>query len=181
MDDLPDFALEHDLRLGITPILLEGNKRLDEWQTMLSVFPDPKAPVEPTEDMSAHISQMNLGVLEIKLLALIDGENTPLTLSEYMGLPLQDIYHHLVSFAREGAIVPPGGFAALQDVSMSVEESMEIAFEALDANEDELGVSSALDSVFGGEDPVTPEEDGEVHLDFLKVAHDLQEDDSAAD
>src|SRR5262249_54145286 len=41
MDALPAFALEHDMRLGVTAILLEGSKRVDDWRQLLSVFPNP--------------------------------------------------------------------------------------------------------------------------------------------
>ena len=49
----------------------------------------------------------------------------------------------------KGVLVPPGGLEALADVSFSVEESMERAFEALDANDDKLAVDNALDAVLG--------------------------------
>ena len=70
--------------------------------------------------------------------------------------------------------------ANLSDVSLSVEDSMKLAFEALDANDDQLAVASALDQVLGdsadglfGEAPpeaAPPEEEGKlkVSLDFLK-------------
>ncbi|MBK8974459.1 MAG: DUF4388 domain-containing protein [Planctomycetes bacterium] len=150
LDQMPDFAREHDLRLGITPVLLELSKRLDDWRSMCRAFPSPDEPVEPMPDMLARISGLSLGVLEIKVLTMINGENSPRGLTELSGLPLYDVYRLLVRFAGEGAIVAPGGLASLLEVDVSDEESVESALEALDANDDHLAVSSALDKVLGG-------------------------------
>ena len=58
----------------------------------------------------------------------------------------------LVRFAGEGAIEAPGGSAALLDLDFGEEDSMESAMEALDANDDQNALSSALDRVLGGDD-----------------------------
>jgi len=170
LDKLPEFAIQRDLRLGITPILLEGNRLVDDWRTLVKVFPDPDAPVEDVSDMHAKIAGLNLGVVEIKLLAQINNENSPRMMVDLMGLPLMDIYHHLVRFALEGAIVPPGGLEALQDASLAIEESMALAFEALDANDTQISVGTALDKVLGGDEGLQIGETGK--LDFLKAAKD---------
>ena len=60
-----------------------------------------------------------------------------------------DIYQLLVAFAQEGAIVAPGGPESLLDANLSAEESMRDAFEALDANDDQTALTSALDKVLG--------------------------------
>ena len=184
MRELPDFAVEHELRLGVTPILLENTKRLDDWRSMVRVFPDPDACLDPIPNMYARIASLNLGVLEIKMLAQINGENSPRDIARAVGLPLHDIYQYLVRFAREGVLTPPGGLEALADLSMSVEESMQMAFEALDANDDDAQIGSALDRVlgagaFGGEaDGVRPgaSQPGSAaekfNLDFLRAAKD---------
>lgn len=180
LEELPDFAKEYDLKVGVTPILLEGNKRLDDWRSMAAVFPDRHEPVRPVENMYAKIGNLDLGIVEIKLLAHVNGENSPKAIADAMGLPIYETYQHLVRLAREGAIDAPGGAANLSDVSLSVEDSMKLAFEALDANDDQLAVASALDQVLGdsadglfGEAPpeaAPPEEEGKlkVSLDFLK-------------
>jgi hypothetical protein len=165
LDELPEFAVEYDLRLGITPVLLEISKKLDDWRTLVSVFPDMHQPIEPMPDMLARISGLNLGVLEIKLLTMINGENSPVALTEMTGLPLTEVYQHLVAFAREGAVVVPGGAERLEELTLSVEESLQEAFEALDENDDELALSSALDKVLGDEDG-----DSGFSLDFLKTS-----------
>jgi hypothetical protein len=149
MEKLPAFAVEYDLRIGLTGLLLEGNKRLDDWLSMRKVFPNPTEPVRPVDDMYARIGALSLSVLDIKLLAQINGENSPVALAELMGVPVYDVYHQLVRLAREEAVVAPGGLEALLDVSTSVEESMKIAFEALDQNDDALALNSALDKVLG--------------------------------
>ncbi len=157
LEELPEFATTYNLRLGATPILLECSKRVDDWQSMIPVFPDPTAPIQPTPDMYARMGGMDLGMLEIKLLAQINGEQSPVSLVSVMGLPLFDVYQLLVKLARDGVLEPPGGIASLDDVTMSLEESMEMAFEALDANEDlqggrGSGLTSALDRVLGDDE-----------------------------
>lgn len=150
MDRLPDFVTEADLRMMVTPLLLEGSRRMDDWNKRIKVFPDLDEPVQPGPDMFARISSLNLGVHEIKMLAQINGENSPRALSVAMGLPVFDIYQTLVRFAAEGVVVPPSnGLAELAELEMSVEESMEQAFEALDANDDGKTFTLALDKVLG--------------------------------
>lgn len=149
LDALPAFVTGNELRMGITPLLLEISKKLDDWRSMSRAFPDPRAPVQPMPDMLARIAGLNLGVLEIKLLTMIDGENTAESLTGLIGLPLFEVYQQLVTFAREGAIVAPGGTESLMEFGDSVEDSMRSAFEALDANDDSVAVNSALDKVLG--------------------------------
>ncbi len=165
LDALPDFALQADLRLGITPVLLEISKKLDDWRTLVAVFPDPYAPIEPMPDMLARISGLNLGVLEIKMLTMVNGENSPIALTEMTGLPLPEVYQHLVHFAREGAVVVPGGMERLEELNLSVEESLQEAFEALDENDDDLALNSALDKVLGAGNQ--SEDDESFSLEFL--------------
>jgi hypothetical protein len=150
LDELPGYAVQHNLKMPVTPILLEGNKQRDDWRSLLKVFPDPDAPLQPVDDIIARIGSMDLGVLEIKMLAQIGSKAAPRALVESMGLPLHEIYHHLVRFAKEGVIIPPGGEQTLGDLAMSIEESVEMAWQALDANDDDMAVSSALDKVLGG-------------------------------
>ncbi len=152
LDELPPFAVRYNLKLPVTPILLEGNKRLDDWRSMIKVFPDPDQPLCPVDDMYAQISSLDLNVIEIKLLAQIDGQTTPRKLAPALGLPLQEVYKYLVRFAKAGVIEPPGDRQTLDEVAMSVEESVEVAIQALDANDDgDDAVSSALDKVLGGD------------------------------
>ncbi len=196
-DELPDFALQYNLKLPVTPILLEGNRRLDDWRSMLRVFPSPDDPLEPGDDMFSKISSLELGVLEIKMLAQINSKTTPRKLVEAMGLPLQDIYQYLVRFAKEGALRPPGGSDILDDLAMTIEESVEMAWQALDENDDNIAVTSALDKVLGdtlvalgdpmdggGADLAAPRlklVDGEDAGDDDDVLSDDDEEDNAAD
>jgi Domain of unknown function (DUF4388) len=159
LDMLPQFAQIHDLRLGVTSILLEGSKRVDDWKQMLRVFPHPTQPLEPREDLFARMADVVLGPLEIKLLGLINGDSSPKTLMHSLGLPLHDIYQMLMRLAREGIITPPAGEDALMNVNLSVEESMQEAFAALDANDDTGGGPDAeahnvLQKVLGTEEEV---------------------------
>ena len=66
-----------------------------------------------------------------------------------IGLPLFDIYQNLVRYARDGILVPIGGTAALKDITFTLEETMEKAFEALDANDDDLSKERALEDALG--------------------------------
>lgn len=153
MSDMPAFATEHDMCLAVTPLLLEASKRLDDWHNMSRAFPDPDAPVEPMPDMFASIGDLNLGVLEIKLLSQVDGHNSPRDIMFTTGLPLHDVYLYLVKLAREGAVRSAQPAAEVEDLYMSVEESMQTAFEILDSNDDQQEMGNALDRVFGdGED-----------------------------
>lgn len=149
LEKLPDFVGKHRLNLAVMPILLQCSKHVDDWQSMLRVFPDPTAPIEPVPDMFAKIDNMELSVIEIRLLAMINGESSPKDLAPAIGLPLADVYQALIGFARDGVLVAPGGLESLHDVSFSVEESMERAFEALEANDDQLQMKNALDAALG--------------------------------
>ena len=77
-----------------------------------------------------------------------------------MGLPLHDIYQYLVSLARDDVIIAPGGLEALNELTDGLEESMKMAFDFLDANDDANSVSSALDKVLGGDEPGSDLKDG---------------------
>ncbi|MCR9247257.1 MAG: DUF4388 domain-containing protein [bacterium] len=152
LEELPEFAVENDLRLGVTSLLLEGSKQLDDWLQMLEVIPDPDMPLEPKADMFARMSDIALGVLELKLISQINGDTTPRALVPMLGLPLFDIYMLLIKLSKDGVIAVPGGQAAIDSMSLSVEESMQEAFAALDANDDDSQRQSAIDRVFGDEE-----------------------------
>lgn len=154
LDELPGFALENDLRLGVTAILLEGAKLVDDWQQMLTVFPNPDAPLEPKSDMFARMSDVALGVMEIKLLSQINGDTTPRSLVTTLGLPLNEVYKILIRLSKEGILSSDGDADELQGIELggnsgTVQESMQEAFAALDANDDEGERQSAIDRVFG--------------------------------
>jgi hypothetical protein len=152
LEQLPDFAEENDLRLGVTSILLEGSKQCDDWKQMLAVFPDPEAPLEPKADMFARMSDVALSVVELKLLSQINGDTSPRSLVAVLGLPLFEVYQLLIKLSSAGILAAPGGTAALHGSALSVEESMQEAFAALDANDDDQQRRSALDRALGGDD-----------------------------
>lgn len=152
LDELPGYANEHDFRLGVTSILLEGSKRVDDWRAVRAMFPDPSAPIEPRADMFARMGDVALDVLEIKLLSQINGELSPKGLVPVLGLPLFDVCQLLVRLAREGIIASPAGNLPTDRGRLSVEESMQEAFAALDANDDDQERTNALDAVLGDTD-----------------------------
>ena len=154
---LPPFAEQYDLRLGVTSLLLEGSKLLDDWKQMLQVFPDPDAPIEPKADMFVRMGDVALGVLEIKLLSQINGDTSPRALVSVLGLPLYDVYQLLIKLSREGILAAAGGDESLSGLTLSIEESMQEAFDALDANDDDEQRRSAIDRVLGeAEEPEVP-------------------------
>jgi hypothetical protein len=154
LDALPEHVDAHDLRIGVTSILLEGSKFVDDWRLLQAVFPDPDQPIQPCEDMFARLGDLTLGVLEIKLIGLLNGATSPRALAPAIGLPLSEVYQVLVRLAREGVIEPPAGSAVLADVTLSLEESMQEAFAALEANDDTSVRKSALDRVLGAAEPL---------------------------
>lgn len=149
---LPEYAESHDLRLGVTSLLLEGSKLLDDWKQMLQAFPDPDAAIEPKSDMFVRMGDVALGVMEIKLLSQINGDTSPRALVHGLGLPLFDVYTLLLKLSKDGILAAPGGDRALSGITLSVEESMQEAFAALDANDDAEQRRSAIDRVFGDEE-----------------------------
>ncbi len=156
-EQLPQFAEENDMRLGVTSILLEGSKRVDDWRSMRRMFPDASAPLQPADDMFARMGDVALDVLELKLVSQVNGSMTPKGLVPMLGLPLFDVYHLLARLAREGILVAEHVEPQQGGQRMSVQESMQEAFAALDANDDTKAVRSALDSVLGEDAPrVTP-------------------------
>jgi Domain of unknown function (DUF4388) len=154
LDALPEHATQHDLRIGVTSILLEGSKFVDDWRLLQAVFPNADQAVEPCEDMFARLGDLTLGVMEIKLIGLLNGAMSPRGLVQALGLPLHEVYQLLVRLAREGVIEPPAGSAVLADVTLSLEESMQEAFAALEANDDTSIRNHALDKVLGKAEPI---------------------------
>lgn len=144
MPELPSFASEYDLSLSVTPVLLEGNKRIDDWRTMCQVFPDPHEPVVTVPDLYARIADLDLDPLEIKMLASCNGHHSPRDLVTITGLPLQDVYQILVKLAGHGVIVAPGGEHSVARAAMTIEDSMDVALKALEANETEVTMGEAL-------------------------------------
>lgn len=149
LSDLPEFALKHDLRLGVTPILLEGSRRFDEENGMRKVFPDPDECVRMQPDALSRLANVSLSPLELKTLANLNAGVSPRVLADAIGLPLFETLSMLVSFARQGIVVPPGGEAALLDVTFGQENTLQTAMQALDANDDKAAVTNALDKAFG--------------------------------
>ncbi len=152
-DRLPTFADENDLRLGVTSLLLEGSKRADDWRAMRRMFPDADAPLQPADDMLQRMGDIALDVHELKLVTQANGATTPKALVSILGLPLFDVYCMMVRLAREGILVAEHVEAVDGAPRLSVEESMQEAFAALDANDDHKAVTSALDSVLGEDEP----------------------------
>jgi len=151
--ELPEYAIKHELRVGITPFLLEGSKRLDDMSTMRKVFPDPDQTVRMQTDAFVRLGDLNLNPMEIKMLAGLNEGVSPRQLAHRVGIPMFETYQSLVRFAREGIVVPPGGVSMLVGLAVTAEENLQSAFEALEANDDGREVSNALDKAFGTDDP----------------------------
>lgn len=150
---LPDYVTNYHCGMPVTPLLLESHKRIDDWRRILRVFPELDAPIQPTPDMFMKIGQLSLDVVEIKALTLVDGVNSFRDISSQTGLNNFDLGMMLCAFARDGVIVPPGGTDALfDDEDLSLQESMDAAAHALDANEALESIPESLDNVFGSDD-----------------------------
>ena len=72
-------------------------------------------------------------------------------------MPLYEVYKILIRLSREGILSSAGDADSLQGIELggssgSVQESMQEAFAALDANDDEGERKSAIDRVFGEDD-----------------------------
>ncbi len=157
LDELPGYALEHDQHLGVTALLLEGSKLVDDWHQMLTVFPDPDAALEPKADMFARMGSVPLGVMEVKLLAQINGDTTPRSLVSALGLPLYEIYQILIRLSKAGILSSTGDAEDLQGIDLgcgegTIQDSIKEAFAALDANDDVGERQSVIDRVFGSGD-----------------------------
>ncbi|MBL8749576.1 MAG: DUF4388 domain-containing protein [Planctomycetes bacterium] len=153
---LPAYAEQYDLRLGVTSLLLEGSKLLDDWKQMLQVFPNPDAAIEPKSDMFVRMGDVALSVLEIKLLSQINGDTSPRSLVSVLGLPLYDVYQMLIKLSRDGVLAAAGGEQTLSGLTLSIEESMQEAFAALDANDDAEQRRNAIEAVLGDEEEEVP-------------------------
>jgi len=151
LDALPGFAVEHDLGVGITPVLLELSKQLDDWRGLARVFPDAAEPILPAIDLMRRVANLDLGALEIQVLTYIGGGVSPLEIVEATGLPLFDVYRLLTRFAQVGAIDAPGGRESLDALRPDSGDELQDAFDALDANDDGVAVHSALDRILGGD------------------------------
>lgn len=164
----PDFVTQYNIGLPVMPLLLEGVKRVDDWRRIQRVFPDLDEPIRPAPDLFARIAEMSLDVVEIKILTLVNGENSFAMIREITGMDNFDLGMLLVGFGRDGILEPPGGQHTLFDDNMDSMESMEAAVEALDANAALEGIPDTLDAVFGGDED-------EFGLGFLRAARDGEE------
>jgi hypothetical protein len=121
------------------------------------VFPDPDAALEPKADMFARMGSVPLGVMEVKLLAQINGDTTPRSLVSALGLPLYEIYQILIRLSKAGILSSPGDAEDLQGIDLgcgegTIQDSIKEAFAALDANDDMGERQSVIDRVFGSGD-----------------------------
>ena len=169
LEELPEFVVEHDMRVGVTSLLLDASKTLDDWRQMQRWFPDAQAPVMPSDNMFAGMADTALDVVQLKLVSQINGEVSPRELVGLLGIPLFDVYQLLVQMARDGIVVSPTGAVPDTGLQMTVEESMQEAFAALDANDDEAVRTEALDRMLGDdelfEDAVGPADEVEDRSD----------------
>ncbi|MEC7583408.1 MAG: DUF4388 domain-containing protein [Planctomycetota bacterium] len=159
LEQLPRFVGEHDMRLGVTSLLLDISKTLDDWRQMQRWFPDADEPIMPSDDMFVGMADTALDVVQLKLVSQINGQVSPRQLVGLLGVPLFDVYQLLVQMAQDGIVRSPAGHVPAAGLQMTVEESMQEAFAALDANDDEAVRTRALDRMLG-EDAVAEDEVG---------------------
>jgi Domain of unknown function (DUF4388) len=164
MEEVPDFVTKYNAALPIMPLMLEGHKRIDDWRAIAKAFPDLDAPITPAPDLFTQIAEMSLGVVEIKVLTLVNGENCFNEIRRSVGLNRYDLGAMLLNFAHEGILEPPGGRESLGH-ELSAEESMEAVEEALMVNESLEAIPESLDAIFGESD-----DDQGFGLGFLEAA-----------
>jgi hypothetical protein len=152
MTDLPEFVIKRDMRLGVTPILLEGSRRFDEANNMRKVFPNVGECLRMKPDAMVKLANLSLSPIELKTLTNLNEGVSARELSEAIGVPLFETLTMLVRFARQGVLVPPGGEAVLGEVHFGHENTLQNALQALDANDDKVAVTNALDKAFGLDD-----------------------------
>ncbi|MEZ5989109.1 MAG: DUF4388 domain-containing protein [Planctomycetota bacterium] len=151
LDELPEWVVDYNAGLPVMPLLLEGHKRLDDWRMIRKVFPDLDEEIQPAPDLFSRIAELSLGVVEIKVLTIINGGNASFNkVKASVGLQSFDLGMMLVGFAQQGIIDPPGGTDSLS-YELSTEESMEAVEEALMANESLDAIPESLDAIFGDE------------------------------
>jgi Domain of unknown function (DUF4388) len=148
LEEMPEWVTRYNAALPIMPLMLEGHKRIDDWRVIAKAFPDLEEPIMPAPDLFTQIAEMSLGVVEIKVLTLVNGESTFNDIRRAVGLNLYDLGVMLLHFAQEGIIEPPGGKDSL-DRALTAEESMEAVEEALMVNEALEAIPDSLDAVFG--------------------------------
>ena len=164
MEEVPDFVTKYNAALPIMPLMLEGHKRIDDWRAIAKAFPDLQVPITPAPDLFTQIAEMSLGVVEIKVLTLVNGENCFDQIRRSVGLNRYDLGVMLLNFAHEGILEPPGGRESLGH-ELSAEESMEAVEEALMVNESLEAIPESLDAIFGESD-----DDQGFGLGFLEAA-----------
>jgi hypothetical protein len=176
LDELPGYALEHDQRLGVTALLLEGTKLADDWLQMLTVFPDPDVALEPKADMLSRMGEVPLAVMEIKLLSQINGDTTPRSLVSTLGLPLIDVYQLLIRLSKAGILSSSGDADDLHGIDLgcgaeTIQDSIKEAFAVLDANDDVGERQSVMDRVFGGDESSVsqPLGKGDIDSELLSI------------
>lgn len=170
MEEVPEWVTKYNAALPIMPLMLEGHKRIDDWRAIDKAFPDLEQPITPAPDLFTQIAEMSLGVVEIKVLTLVNGENSFTDVRHAVGLNRYDLGVMLLNFAHEGIIEPPGGADSL-DHELSAEESMEAVEEALMVNESLEAIPESLDSIFG-----ESEDEQGFGLGFLGAAREDGED-----
>ncbi len=148
LEEVPEFVTKYNAALPIMPLMLEGHKRIDDWRAIAKAFPDLDEPIAPAPDLFTQIAEMSLGVVEIKVLTMVNGENSFTQVRRAVGLNRYDMGVMLLNFAHEGIIEPPGGRDSL-DHELTAEESMEAVEEALMVNESLEAIPESLDAIFG--------------------------------
>ena len=172
-DKLPDFADRYHAGLPMMPLLLESHRRMDDWRRIRRVLPDLDEELTPAPDLFARIGDMSLGVIEIKVLTLVNNESSFRQIAETVGLGYFDLGMMIVRFANQGILEPPGGQDTLFEDLEDLEASLELAAEVLDQNrEPEDSVADDLNAIFGEGDDA-----GGLGLGFLKPSSDGDLDD----
>lgn len=99
---------ELDLSLDVEPLLLEGSRRLDEWQTILSNIDNPDGIYQVNPEL-AGAPDMTLDANTWRILSLVDGKLSVDAITRLSNLGKFETYASLDHLLRSELIVPACG------------------------------------------------------------------------
>lgn len=89
-----------DIRMNINNIIMEGSRRIDEWELIEEVIPKSTTVFRFTRDFDKKILNIELHQTEKDVLRLVDGKNDVKTLRKMVGMDEFDIMKILFSLIQ---------------------------------------------------------------------------------
>ncbi|MCB9872442.1 MAG: DUF4388 domain-containing protein [Planctomycetes bacterium] len=116
--ELPDFAIEHDGLVDVTPVLLDLNDQVTQWRDIQRIFPDPDAPVNRYPDHVQAMADLTLTLGQIRMLAGMQDGQSLRQIADSVGLPLHEVHINMVILAQEGVVEPNCSIEVLTDLML---------------------------------------------------------------